>query len=602
MCGFIGKISDKVDNFEIYKDSNDVISCRGPDETKHIYDKIDKIFPDSKNNKNILAFFNRLSIIDLSDQASQPMVSDKYKSLILFNGEIYNHKELRIDMESDGIKFKSSHSDTETLLNGFSIYGLDFLYKIEGQFAITFLDSIKNKVYLIRDRVGQKPLFYKFNSYNLCFSSGLRPLALSENQININENSLVDYLDYGVVPSPNTIFKEIYKVEPAEIVQFDISNEIKLERKYKYWEIEKYIDNKSFEEDIFFDKFSSAVTKRLESDVPIAALSSGGIDSSSIIKNLSGSQKNLSTFSVGYSDPKYDESEWFLKVSEKYGTNQTSSIIEIKNLEKKLNESIESFDEPYSDPSTLPSYLISKEISKNYKVAISGDGGDELLFGYKRSKYMSRYKPKKYISNSIDKIYPKFLGTGNNFKKYNNEKINAYASFFSDKNFLDILNLNSNLTFEKSFFSKHEDNFKSTMITEYKFFLSEMMMLKVDTTSMANSLEVRSPFVDHKLIEYILMSKIDEHSSIYNKSILKKYLSSDFDKNFLTRDKMGFVFNLEKWIYENSNNVKDVIKGINLNINLSRTQNLFRFKSRINAQRLWKLYFLAIYLSWFDNR
>ena len=138
-------------------------------------------------------------------------------------------------MESNGIKFKSSHSDTETLLNGLSIYGLDFINKIEGQFAITFLDSTKNKVYLIRDRVGQKPLFYKFNSYNLSFSSGLRPLALSENQININENSLVDYLDYGVVPSPNTIFKDIYKVQPAEIIQFDISNEIKLERKYKYW-------------------------------------------------------------------------------------------------------------------------------------------------------------------------------------------------------------------------------------------------------------------------------------------------------------------------------------------------------------------------------
>ena len=169
------------------------------------------------------------------------------------------------------------------------------------------------------------------------------------------------------------------------------------------------------------------------SDVPIATLSSGGIDSSSIIKNLSHTQKNLSTFSVGYSDPKYDESNGF-KSFEKYGTNQTNSIIEFKNLDRKLKESIESFDEPYSDPSTLPSYLISKEISQNYKVAISGDGGDELLFGYKRSKYMSRYKPKKYISNSLEKVYPKFLGTGNNFKKYNSEKINAYASF-SDKNF-----------------------------------------------------------------------------------------------------------------------------------------------------------------------
>ena len=602
MCGFIGKISDKIDNFEIYKESNEVISCRGPDETKHIFQKINKIFPESKNNKNILAFFNRLSIIDLSHQASQPMVSDEYKNLILFNGEIYNHRQLRIDMESNGIKFKSSHSDTETLLNGLSIYGLDFINKIEGQFAITFLDSTKNKVYLIRDRVGQKPLFYKFNSYNLSFSSGLRPLALSENQININENSLVDYLDYGVVPSPNTIFKDIYKVQPAEIIQFDISNEIKLERKYKYWEIENYIENEIFEEDIFFDKFSNAVTKRLEADVPIATLSSGGIDSSSIIKNLSHTQKNLSTFSVGYLDPKYDESEWFLKVSDKYGTDQRTSIIEFKNLDRKLKESIESFDEPYSDPSTLPSYLISKEISQNYKVAISGDGGDELLFGYKRSKYMSRYKPRKYISNSLEKMYPKFLGTGNNFKKYNSEKINAYASFFSDKYFLDILNLNSNHTFEKSFFSKHKDNFKSIMITEYKFFLSEMMMLKVDTTSMANSLEVRSPFVDHELIEYVLRSKIDENSPIYNKSILKKYLSYDFDQDFLTRDKMGFVFNLEKWIYENSNDVKDVITAMNLDINFSKIQNLFRFKSRINAQRLWKLYFLAIYLSWFDNR
>ena len=602
MCGFIGKISDKIDNFEIYKESNEVISCRGPDETKHIFQKINKIFPESKNNKNILAFFNRLSIIDLSHQASQPMVSDEYKNLILFNGEIYNHRQLRIDMESNGIKFKSSHSDTETLLNGLSIYGLDFINKIEGQFAITFLDSTKNKVYLIRDRVGQKPLFYKFNSYNLSFSSGLRPLALSENQININENSLVDYLDYGVVPSPNTIFKDIYKVQPAEIIQFDISNEIKLERKYKYWEIENYIENEIFEEDIFFNKFSNAVTKRLEADVPIATLSSGGIDSSSIIKNLSHTQKNLSTFSVGYLDPKYDESKWFLKVSDKYGTDQRTSIIEFKNLDRKLKESIESFDEPYSDPSTLPSYLISKEISQNYKVALSGDGGDELLFGYKRSKYMSRYKPRKYISNSLEKMYPKFLGTGNNFKKYNSEKINAYASFFSDKYFLDILNLNSNHTFEKSFFSKHKDNFKSIMITEYKFFLSEMMMLKVDTTSMANSLEVRSPYVDHELIEYVLRSKIDENSPIYNKSILKKYLSYDFDQDFLTRDKMGFVFNLEKWIYENSNDVKDVITAMNLDINFSKIQNLFRFKSRINAQRLWKLYFLAIYLSWFDNR
>lgn len=602
MCGFIGKISREEISYQEIKKNNDCITCRGPDETKELNTNIETLFPSSRNKNFITCFFNRLSIIDLSQEASQPMVSKNFQNLILFNGEIYNHRALRKDLESKGIIFYSSHSDTETLLNGLSYYGMSFLSMVDGQFSISFLDSKKNKLYLIRDRMGQKPLYYKYDSKSLIFSSGLRPIALQDKNRLVDKNSLISYLDYGVVPSPGTIFKDIKKVRPAEIVEFQINNEISLHKKHIYWDLGSFVGSEAFDEKIFQEKFTNAIDKRLESDVPIATFSSGGIDSTSIIKNLHDNKKETITFSVGYKEPKYDESKWFSHVSNIYKTSQNTIILSPEDIDTELNNSIDAFEEPYSDPSTLPSYVISKMISNQYKVAISGDGGDELLFGYKRAKFMARNSYKVKNLKILNKIYPNYLGSGNNFMRYDFDMSKAYASFFSDKNFLDILDLKSNYLFENEFFLYKNDKFKSSMLTEYNFFLREMMMLKVDTTSMANSLEIRSPFVDHRLVEYSLGARVDEKSQLFDKHFLKNYLMEDFNEEFIFRKKMGFVFNLEAWVYQNIDKVLGEIDSINIDVNLTKINYLLKYKSRINAQRLWKLYFLSIYLNWFNNK
>ena len=601
MCGFLGKISTSSFDGQLVEKCNDFMKCRGPDETKSIHGKINELFP-SKNEKYISLFFNRLAILDLSLEASQPMVSNHYNTSVLFNGEIFNHKELRKIIEKEGIEFNSSHSDTEVVLNGLSHFGLDFISKLEGQFAIVFIDPGAQKVFLIRDRLGQKPLFYTHNSEKLVFSSTLKSLALLEKNTKVNYKSMVDYLDYGVVPSPNTIFQNINKLAPAEIIEFDISKNIKINSKLTYWNIEDKIDFQPFDKEKFDSLLSQAVSKRLDADVPIALFLSGGIDSSSIVKQVHTLNKDLKTFSVGYSDPKYDESQWSNLVSDTYLTNHKTVKLGNSDINNTIQESIDIFDEPYSDPSTVPSYVISKVISEDYKVAISGDGGDELLFGYDRSKFMTSRSRYRFRSDVVNKYYPNHFGTGNNFTKFDHSPSKAYASFFSDKKLLNLLRLDSNLTFETNYFKNIKNEFKSSLLVEYNFYLSEMMMLKIDTTSMANSLEIRSPFVDHNLIEYITSVDTDINSKLFNKQVLKEKLEKDMGREFTNRKKMGFVFNLESWIYSNIDEVFEAIQESKLDIEMSQLNLLSRIKSRVNSQRIWRIYFLVNYLEWFNKR
>ena len=238
---------------------------------------------------------------------------------------------------------------------------------------------------------------------------------------------------------------------------------------------------------------------------------SGGIDSTLIVKLQSLIEGKTNTFTVGYDDKKYDESNWANIVSKKYSTNHFLKNIHENELNNLVLDSLDAFDEPYADPSVVPSFTISKLISEKYKVAISGDGGDELSFGYVRTdQVMNSLNLKKNIANLIFSLYPGYLGTGANIAKNSSNKSFAYASFFEDVKLLNILGIENSLNFSSKFISKDFTDYKNLMHTEYSFYLSEQMMMKVDRTSMANSLEVRSPFVDHRLIEYIFqqMKKI----------------------------------------------------------------------------------------------
>jgi len=599
VCGFIGAVSLNIFNQEQLLKSNNNIICRGPDQTKTLFSNTNDIF-ENKTNLNLSLIFNRLSIIDLSDKASQPMISKDFQTLLLFNGEIYNNLDLRKSLKNKGIKFDSHHSDTETLLLGLSYEGIDFLEKLEGQFSIFFFDNKIKKGYLIKDRLGQKPLYYFADKESLLFSSNFLSLSSLINKKEIDRNAVEKYLQIGVIPSPETIFKNIKKVIPGHIVEINFSDKFDNLIDFQYWNIEDFIDEQEFSNEKFFDLFSKAVLKRTISDVPVATFLSGGKDSTAIIKSLVDSNFKVNSFSVGFDDKIYDESKWFNQVVDKYNLNHSTSFLNLNDINEEIENAIDAFDEPYSDPSIVPSYIITKAMAKNYKVALSGDGGDELLGGYKRVIESLKFSQSgNSIIPKFNKVYPNFLGTGNTFLKQSKEIKTSYSSYLEDNNFLEMLNIpiQKHQTVN-SFFGTSSNIYKNIQIAEYRLFLAEMMMFKVDRTSMANSLEVRSPFVDHKLVEYILSSNIPYIRDSNDKLLLNNYLENDFNSDFINRKKMGFVFSIESWIFSNLSEIKtyleksEFIKDSNKYI----LPTLSLYKSRINALRIWRLYLLEKYL------
>ena len=371
MCGYIGKFSKKPIDYKHMDVCNELQICRGPDEKKLVTDTVSNIF-DSKNNNYFSFVFNRLRILDFSEYSSQPMFSKEFNSSIMFNGEIYNHSELRTYLEQQGINFYSDHSDTEVLLNGFSYFGINFVDKLVGQFSISFYDANSNELFLIRDRLGQKPLFYTYNSNEILFGSNLKSLIMMNKEYRIDPDSLGEYLDLGVVTSPRTIFKDYYKLQPSEFLVFDL-NTYQVKTQKKYWNIEEKVGSERFDLNEFHNLFSKSIQSREVADVDIATFLSGGIDSSSIIKNMNDRNVPINSFSVIYEDKKYDESKWSKLVADKYSNNHENSLLDLVDIFSVVNKSIEIFDEPYADPSTVPSYVISKKISEKYKVAISGD-------------------------------------------------------------------------------------------------------------------------------------------------------------------------------------------------------------------------------------
>ena len=598
MCGFTGSISlHEIDNKEVEL-ANKVIECRGPDSTNFTQKK--------HKNKFVSLCFNRLAILDLAEIANQPMYSADFKTTLLFNGEIYNHKELRTDLKNKGLKFQTSHSDSETLLIGISYYGLDFINKIRGQFAIVFLDEKNDKLYLIRDRLGQKPLYFTYNDQRINFGSSLLSLLPLEKNYSLDVNQAYNYLNYGKIISPNTLFKNLYKVEPAQVLAFDLNKDKFEMKKFKYWDIKDYLSDDDFDNEYFFDIFSESINIRASADVPVSNLLSGGIDSTSIIKNMVDSHKEVNSFSIYLTNSKYDESNYIKEVVNKYQINHRAVSISSNITKLQILEALDCLDEPYSDPSVVPSYIISKEISKYFKVAISGDGGDELLGGYKRT--MLSLNKGSFVGDVFSKLitfYPSFLGSGNKFLLNSTDLEKKYRSFLEDHKLLKLLGVKSSEYNYADDLSYLDNNyFKNLLISDYRFFLPEMMMFKIDRTSMANSLEIRSPFVDHKLIEYIMSTKNSYIDTSNSKMILKNYLNQDFEKDFLQRKKQGFVFDVEKWVYNNINFIIEVISNgeIIKNLNQNAISLLQLNKSRINGQRIWRLFVLENYISKISSR
>lgn len=597
MCGFIGCISKEPISYSVLHKANEHLVCRGPDKNIY-YNNENKKFNNNLNNYFHFEF-NRLSILDLSQGADQPMHSEISNNLLMFNGEIYNHLDLRKELESVGAIFKTNHSDTEVILNGISKYGLSFIEKLNGQFAIFFLDSKLNKAYLIRDRLGQKPLYYTLSSGKLLFSSNFLSISNIMRRSDVGTNALNNYLNIGVIPGKETILNNVFEVLPAQILVFDLED-LKLTKTCSYWDLEKISGNEIFIEDEFYSLFSDSVKIRQNADVPVAYFLSGGIDSTSILQSASEtSEEIINTFSVIHENNKYDESYWSNMASEKFKTNHNIQEMNEDIGIEIINEALNSIDQPYFDPSVVPSFMLSKMISSHYKVAISGDGGDELLGGYERIIQSHSINKRTNLAKSLYNIYPSFLGTGNKILKYSKNIPEAYWSFHEDLKLMKLLKINPDLSYRTKFMTPSTDiTLKDLMISDYKFFLSQMMLFKVDRTSMANSLEVRSPFLDHRLIEYVFSTNMNFINHDEPKKILKDYLSKNFDSSFLNRKKQGFVFSVENWVYNNMNYLEKELKSsiVTSEYNKNILSTLSLNKTRINGIRIWKLFVLSQFM------
>ena len=591
MCGFTGCFSFQNISSQDIEEGNNLAVCRGPDNQQNI---------SGSEGINFDLWFNRLSIIDLNDNANQPMVSSSFNSLIMFNGEIYNSNKLRQKKQLKNYDFKTSHSDTETLLAGLEISGIEFINNLEGQFSFIYWNKQEKKIFFVKDRLSQKPLYFNLKENTITFASNLKSILKILKNNNINDNYIKQYIAYGVVFSPNTIFDNIHKVEPGHYLEIDYIDNVFKSTVKKYWQPFDFIENKKFSQEEFLDIFSKSVEKRLISDVPIASFLSGGLDSTSIVKKISELGHRVNTFSVVVDKSEINEESYIKEVVSKYSTNHSQIKVESSISSKNVFEALDCLDEPYGDPSIVPSFLLSKLISQDFKVAISGDGGDELLGGYSRMKnHLVKRSKLKNLYSKLYKTYPPLFGTGTRLKSFSNDFLEAHKSYIEDEKLVSLLfdtHLNSQSGIN---FIEDKSVYKSVLINEYKYYLSEQMMFKVDRASMANSLEVRSPLVDNKLVEYILNTSHNYISKESQKLPLVDYLKEDFDSSFLNRPKQGFVFDYHTWVFENFNLVSDIIDNSELNkyFHANKIYMLNKVKTRINALRLWRIFVLANYLN-----
>ncbi len=579
MCGisgfFLSNISKGSDFFrqEILKMNNELLH-RGPNNGDVWFDLIDKIFLGHR----------RLSIIDLSDKGNQPMKSNNQRFVISFNGEIYNYKELKKDLIKNKIKFDNK-SDTQVLLEVLSFYGIeDGIKKVNGMFAFALWDKKEKSLYLVSDRLGKKPLYWSNINNNIIFGSELKSLvSFYMFKREINKKSLQNFLKFSYINSPDTIFKNTYKLEPASILRFNSNKNV---TKSNYWKLDfnygnQFNNHKNDEEKI--EKLSNlledSISKRMISDVPLGVMLSGGIDSSLVAaiaqKN---STKKVNTYSIGFKNKGFDESKYASKVSKILSTSHNEFILDDYSVEDLVEKIPLYYDEPFADSSQIPSMLISSQLKKKVTVALTGDGGDEVFGGYSRYIWGNKFSkicklipflfrniiskslqliPSEKINN-INELIPVSIlppQLGDRVKKIgrilssksNYEIYLKLITQMDEKILLNQAHTKNNL--DESIFLKNNIS-KAMQIMDLKNYLPGDILTKIDRASMASSLELRSPLLDYRLIEFSF-NNLNPNDVIYKnkgKYILRKILKKYIPKNLINRPKMGFAIPLSKWL------------------------------------------------------
>ncbi len=567
MCGIAG-IFNFINQMPISEHQLSAInnrqSHRGPDDEGYYMDN------------HIGLAHKRLSIIDL-DNGHQPMLNEAKDVILVFNGEIYNYQDLYRQLSALGHQFKTL-SDTEVILHAYAQWGVDCLTHFQGMFAFALWDARQKQLFLARDRVGKKPLHYALSQQGqLIFGSELKVL-LAHPDINkkLREQHLEDYLMFGYSPDPYTAFEHIYTLEAGHYLLIHPQSKLK---PVPYWDLtydtnHHHGDSKSLQQELIH-QLKQSVEPRLVADVPLGAFLSGGVDSSAMVALCDEFLDSpLHTCSIGFDESDHDESHYANQIAQRYRTMHHQGIVGTKHL-KNLSKLQDIYDQPFADVSSLPTYEVCKLASQYVKVAISGDGGDEVFAGYRRHQLLlaenqiKAWLPsplRRTLFGRLGALYPKLdwapqpLRAKTTLQSLALSPIEGYAhamskishnqrgTLYSDAYKQQLQGYCGIEQLKRYQSNLPDDPLKQIQYLDFKTWLPGDILTKVDRASMANSLEVRSPLLDHKFIEWAFQLPSKHNiSANQGKALFKKSLHSRVDKNILYRPKMGFVMPIGYW-------------------------------------------------------
>jgi asparagine synthase (glutamine-hydrolysing) len=574
MCGIVGFLTSKVQHipdYEVLREMRESLIHRGPDDFGEYVRPLDEGGP--------FVFFGhrRLSIIDLGT-GHQPLSNEDQTVWVVFNGEIYNFQELRKRLESLGHRFKT-RSDTEVIVHAYESFGEDCFRYFKGMFAIAIWDEKRKHLVLARDRLGKKPLYYSFVNGTFLFASELKAMMVYPGfRRKVDPISLTKYLFFEFIPSPHTIFKDAKKLSAASYLVWD-NKAIEVRQYWSPFKSQKCEYDLSEVEAALriTELLTESVKQRLISDVPLGVFLSGGIDSSAITalaqKEVPG---KIKTFSIGFEDPSFDESTYASLASRYLGTEhheQTMTPADLLDIVPGLPEIL---DEPMADASILPTYLLSKFTRRHVTVALGGDGGDELFAGYptylahrfatQYDRYLGMLHPAiKFLGNllpvsddniSFDFKVKKFLsGIGYPDGIRNSVWLGSFPFLESQKVLSqEVLSQFSEGRLAEDIYHYEEeypfnDRITKVQYLDLRLYFQESVLVKVDRASMACSLEVRAPFLDHELVEFVmgLPSKLKLKGST-SKYILKNAMKNRLPDEIIKRRKKGFGVPIAKWV------------------------------------------------------
>ncbi|MDX2303975.1 MAG: asparagine synthase (glutamine-hydrolyzing) [Microscillaceae bacterium] len=515
----------------------------------------------------------RLSILDLSEAANQPMFSHNERYAIVFNGEIYNYRELAKQIDAT----LRTTSDTEVLVELFARKYLKFAYQLNGMFAMAIYDKQDGILYLLRDRLGIKPLYYYWNpdstsEVNFAFASELKALMkLSDIPTELNYSAVQNFLHLGYVPAPDAIFKHVYKLRPG--FWMIVSKEGI--REESYWQFQHKIYDRDTQEKLsLLNKESeakkqlkkllqSSVEYRLISDVPVGILLSGGIDSSTIAAlAVESSSSKINTFSIGFKESAFNESDFAKTVAQQLHTDHTEFMVSVKDAQELIPQLLNFYDEPFADSSCIPTYLVSQLARQHVKVALGGDGGDELFLGYGMYQWADRlshgfWQNLRYpIALTLGPFKKPSFQKAKHLFRYSNSKDLA-SHIFSQEQLLfsrrELKQLMISPAKENPFlapnYPRNLNPMEKQALFDLQYYLPDDLLVKVDRASMQHGLEVRVPLLDHRVVEFAVnLNPALRYKGKTRKYLLKQVLYDYLPEKLFARPKQGFSIPLADWL------------------------------------------------------